>query len=61
MFTCSFVTFSYRRMPFGLCNFPATFQRFMLSLFFDMVERSHEIFMDDFSICGDSFNQFLHL
>ncbi|CAL8988225.1 unnamed protein product, partial [Prunus brigantina] len=24
-FTCSFGTFAYRRMPFGLCNAPATF------------------------------------
>ena len=59
-FTCPFGTFDYHRMPFGLCNAPATFQRFMLSLFSDMVERLLEIFMDDFSIYGDSFNQCLH-
>ena len=35
-FTCPFGTFA---MPFGLCNAPATFQRFMLSLFSNMVER----------------------
>ncbi|CAN6686583.1 unnamed protein product [Malus baccata var. baccata] len=28
-FTCPFGTFAYRRMPFGLCNGPATFQRCM--------------------------------
>ncbi|CAL8988246.1 unnamed protein product, partial [Prunus brigantina] len=38
-FTCPFGTFAYRRMPFGLCNAPATFQRCMMSIFSDMVER----------------------
>ena len=36
-FTCPFGIFAYRRMPFGLCNIPATFQRCMFSLFSDMV------------------------
>ncbi|CAN6567594.1 unnamed protein product [Malus baccata var. baccata] len=31
-FTCPFGTFAYRRMPFGLCNAPATFQRCMDSI-----------------------------
>ena len=58
-FTCPFGTFAYRRMPFGLCNAPATFQRCMLSIFSDMVERFLEIFMDDFSVFGDSFDDCL--
>ncbi|RVW74619.1 Retrovirus-related Pol polyprotein from transposon opus [Vitis vinifera] len=41
-FTCPFATYAYRRMPFGLCNAPATFQRCMLSIFSDMVERIME-------------------
>ena len=55
-FTCLFGTFAYRRMPFGLCNAPATFQRCMMSIFFDMVEKFMEVFMDDFSIFGSSFD-----
>jgi hypothetical protein len=54
-FTCLFGTFAYQRMPFGLCNALATFQRCMLSIFSDMVKRFLEIFMDEFSIFGDSF------
>ena len=37
-FTCPFGTYAYRRMSFGLCNAPITFQRCMLSIFSDMVE-----------------------
>ncbi|KAD7478568.1 hypothetical protein E3N88_01704 [Mikania micrantha] len=54
-FTCPYGTFAFRRMPFGLCNAPATFQRCMMSIFSDMVGESLEIFMDDFSIFGPSF------
>ena len=42
-------------MPFGLCNAPATFQRCMMDIFYDMVEEFVEIFMDDFSVFGNSF------
>ncbi|RVW22012.1 Retrovirus-related Pol polyprotein from transposon 17.6 [Vitis vinifera] len=51
-FTCPFGTYAYRRMPFDLCNAPATFQRCMLSIFSDMVERIMEVFMDDITIYG---------
>ncbi|CAN6566177.1 unnamed protein product [Malus baccata var. baccata] len=55
-FICPFGTFAYRRMPFGLCNAPATFQRCMVSIFSDFVEKIIEVFMDDFSVFGDSFD-----
>ncbi|CAN6547832.1 unnamed protein product [Malus baccata var. baccata] len=58
-FTCPFGTFAYRRMPFGLCNAPATFQRCMVSIFSDYVERIIEIVMDDFSVFGNSFDNCL--
>ncbi|CAN6716097.1 unnamed protein product [Malus baccata var. baccata] len=59
-FTCPFGTFAYCRMPFGLCNAPATFQRCMMSIFSDYVEKIIEVFMDDFSVFGDSFDGCLH-
>ncbi|KAL5579626.1 hypothetical protein UlMin_012068 [Ulmus minor] len=54
-FTCPYGTFAFRRMPFGLCNAPATFQRCMMAIFTEMVEHFVEVFMDDFSVFGDSF------
>ncbi|KAJ4700581.1 Retrovirus-related Pol polyprotein [Melia azedarach] len=59
-FTCPYGTFAFRRMPFGLCNAPATFQRCMTAIFFDMVERFIEVFMDDFSVFGSSFDNCLN-
>ncbi|XP_071917965.1 uncharacterized protein [Coffea arabica] len=58
-FTCPFGTFAYRRMPFGLCNAPATFQRCMVSIFSEYVEKIIEVFMDDFSVYGESFENCL--
>ncbi|KAL4282055.1 hypothetical protein GQ457_03G020930 [Hibiscus cannabinus] len=58
-FTCPYGTFAFRRMPFGLCNAPATFQRCMTAIFSDLNEDCLEIFMDDFSTFGDNFDNFL--
>ncbi|GKB18590.1 reverse transcriptase domain-containing protein, partial [Tanacetum coccineum] len=55
-FTCPYGTFTYRRMPFGLCNAPATFQRCMTTIFHDMVEDFMQVFMDDFSVFDNSFD-----
>nr|GEW07623.1 reverse transcriptase domain-containing protein [Tanacetum cinerariifolium] len=54
-FTCSYGTFSYRLMPFGLCNAPGMFQRCMMAIFYDMIEKTMEVFIDDFSVFGNSF------
>ncbi|GJV91335.1 reverse transcriptase domain-containing protein [Tanacetum coccineum] len=58
-FTCPYGTFAYKRMPFGLCNAPGTFQRCMTAIFHDMIEKTMEVFMDDFSVFGDNFSKCL--
>ncbi|CAM8940544.1 unnamed protein product [Rhodiola kirilowii] len=55
-FTCPFGTFAFRRMSFGLCNAPDTFQRVVTSIFSDMIGTFIEVFMDDFTVYGDTFD-----
>nr|GEW60922.1 reverse transcriptase domain-containing protein [Tanacetum cinerariifolium] len=54
-FTCPYRLFAYCRMPFSLCNALGTFQRCMMAIFHDMIEKMMEVFMDDFSFFGNSF------
>ncbi|XP_075080252.1 uncharacterized protein LOC142165779 [Nicotiana tabacum] len=58
-FTCPYGTFAFKRMPFGLCNAPSTFQKCMMAIFTDMVEIFVEAFMDDFSVFGSSYDNCL--
>lgn len=58
-FTCPYGTFTYRRMPFRLCNAPGTFQRCVMSIFADFLDGIMEFFMDDFSVCGSNFQNCL--
>ncbi|GJY33845.1 reverse transcriptase domain-containing protein [Tanacetum coccineum] len=58
-FTCPYGTSAYRCMPFGLCNAPGTFQRCMMAIFHDMIEKTMEVFMDDFLVFGNSFENCL--
>nr|GEU71219.1 reverse transcriptase domain-containing protein [Tanacetum cinerariifolium] len=52
-------TYLKDEMPFGLCNAPGTFQRHMMAIFHDMIEKTMEVFMDDFLVFGDSFSSCL--
>nr|GFA52821.1 reverse transcriptase domain-containing protein [Tanacetum cinerariifolium] len=48
-----------KRMPFGLCNAHVTFQRCIVAIFYDMIEKTMKVFMDDFLVFGDSFSSCL--
>jgi hypothetical protein len=58
-FTCPYGTFTYRRMSFGLCNAPASFQRCMMVIFSDLIEKVMEVFMNDFFVYGKTFEDCL--
>jgi hypothetical protein len=57
-FTCPYGTFAYL-MSFGLCTAPASFQRCMMAIFFDLIKKVMEVFMDDFSVYGKTFEDCL--
>ena len=46
-FICEFGQYEWNRMSFGLCNAPATFQRFMNSIFRKLLYKSVLIYLDD--------------
>jgi hypothetical protein len=54
-FTCPYGTFAYRRMSFELCHALASFERCIMVIFSDLIEKVMEVFMDDFSVYGKTF------
>ncbi|PIN01463.1 DNA-directed DNA polymerase [Handroanthus impetiginosus] len=48
------------RMSFGLYNASATFQRCMIAIFTDMINNFLEVFMDNFSVYRNSFDECLN-
>ena len=59
-FTCPYGTFVYRRMPFGLCNAPTTFQRCTMAIFFWHRSEFYWNIHDDFFVFGSSFDHCLN-
>lgn len=56
IFTCTYGTYAF----IGLCNALSTFQRCMMSIYFDFINKCIGVFMDDFSIYEDSFHNCFH-
>jgi hypothetical protein len=59
MFTCPYGMFAHRRKPFSLCNAPASFQRCIIAVFSEFIEEVIEVFMNDFSVYGKTFMDYL--
>jgi hypothetical protein len=59
-FTCPYGTYACRSMPFGLCNAHAMFQICLSAMFHGFCEEIVEVFMDNFSVYGTSFDNCLH-
>lgn len=56
-FTFPWGTFDYNVLPFGLCNDPTTFQRAVLSIFADLIHDCIEVYMDDFTVYGNTYEE----
>ena len=61
IFTCPWGTYAYKVLQFGLCNAPATFQRAVLDIFSDLLHDCVEVYMDDFTVMGDTFEEALDI
>ncbi len=59
-FTCPWGTYAYKVLPFGLCNAPATFQRVVLGIFADLIHDCVEVYMNDFTMYGNTFEEDLN-
>ena len=53
-FTTPMGLFEYHRMPFGLCNAPATFQRLMTNVFRDDILKILLVYLDDIIVYSRS-------
>jgi hypothetical protein len=51
--------YEYLRMPFGLCNAPATFQRMVNTVYAELIGQCLIVYMDDCNIYSATFKQHL--
>jgi hypothetical protein len=53
-------TYSYKVLPFGLCNSPTTFQRVVVGIFVDLIHDCVEVYMDEFIVYGNTYQEDLN-
>uniref|UniRef100_A0A672FZX6 Gypsy retrotransposon integrase-like protein 1 n=1 Tax=Salarias fasciatus TaxID=181472 RepID=A0A672FZX6_SALFA len=58
-FTTPFGLYEFLRMPFGLCNAPATFQRLMQATMSDLAFQMVLVYLDDLLVFSPSFQEHL--
>ena len=58
-FTCPFGLYEWNRMPFGLCNAPATFQRLMQSAMSPLIFRILLVYLDDLLVYSETYEKHL--
>jgi hypothetical protein len=56
-FTCRYGTFQFTVMPFGLSTAPATFQRMMNTIFFEMLDKGVLIYLDDILVYSKTLDE----
>ena len=52
-FVTTFGHYEFTRMSFGLCNAPASFQKAMNEIFFDMIGHGVIVYIDNINIYAD--------
>jgi hypothetical protein len=58
-FTCPWGIYAYRVLPFGLYNALTTFQREVLGIFTHLIHDCVEVYMDDFTVYGNTYQEAL--
>jgi hypothetical protein len=54
-------TLAFKRMLFGLCNTPSTFQQIMMEIFYEFLRHFFEVFIDDFAVFSKRHEHVEHL
>jgi hypothetical protein len=58
-FTTDSGVYAHNKMPFGLCNVPATYQRLVITAFQEYLHKFIELFLDDFCVFSTKVNMLI--